>query len=68
MKRPVPSKRLTVARWRVNMIAGARARDICQIEAKSAEEAIKRAIREYGINDPHQRSRLGAYRLITSSG
>jgi hypothetical protein len=63
MKRPVPRKRLSIARWRVNMIAGARARDICQIEAKSAEDAIKYAIRTYAINDPHQQSRLGAYRV-----
>jgi hypothetical protein len=30
----------------VKVISGTRARDICQIEAKSAEEAIRRAIRE----------------------
>jgi len=64
MKRPVPSKRFTVTRWRVNVIAGARARDICQIEAKSAEEAVKRAIKEYGISDQNQQQRLGAYRIL----
>lgn len=64
MKRPVPSKRLPVARWRVNVISGARARDICQIEAKSAEQAIKRAIRKYRITDTLQQSRLGAYRVL----
>lgn len=42
-------------RWVVNRIIGNQAREICELEAKSAEAAIKRAIREYGIDDPQQR-------------
>jgi hypothetical protein len=51
----------------VKVISGTRARDICQIEAKSVEEAVERAIKEYGISDPHQQSRLGAYRVLVAN-
>jgi hypothetical protein len=47
-------------RWRVTVIGGAKAREICELEAQSAEEAIKRAIREFEITDPQQQSRLAA--------
>ena len=47
-------------RWRVNVIVGNKAREIAQLQAPTAEAAIKRAIREYGISDPHQQSRLAA--------
>jgi hypothetical protein len=33
------------ARWRVTVIGGAKAREICELEAQSAEAPIKRAIR-----------------------
>jgi hypothetical protein len=44
----------------VTVIAGAKAREICELEAQSAEAAIKRAIREFEITDPQQQSRLAA--------
>ena len=31
---------------------------------RSYIDGIKRAIREYGIDDPHRQSRLAAYRLV----
>ena len=62
MKRRVPSK-TSVQRWRVTVIGGSRAREITELQADSAEAAIKRAIREHGINDPHQQKRLAAYRV-----
>ena len=52
------------ARWRVIKIIGARAHEICELEAKSADAAIKRAIREFEITDPHQQSRLAARLVI----
>ena len=54
-----------VQRWRVTQIGGNRARDICELEAKDAASAVKRVIREYGINDPHRQRRLVAYRVVT---
>lgn len=49
-------------RRRVTVIAGARAREICELQAKSAEDAVKRAARDYGI-DPRRQKRLAAYRV-----
>ena len=37
-------------RGRVTRIAGAVGREICELEAKAAEDAIKRVIREHGID------------------
>ena len=54
-------------RWRVSRIIGNRAREICELEAPHAEAAIKRAIREFGIDDPHQQQRLAA-RPVALSG
>jgi hypothetical protein len=50
-------------RWRVTQIGGSRGREICELEAATADAAIKRAVREYGIDDPHRQSRLAAYRV-----
>jgi len=61
--RRVSSK--SVQRWRVTQIGGNRAREICELEAKDAPSAIKRVIREYGINDPFRRQRLVAQRVVT---
>jgi len=52
----------TAPRWRVTRIAGARATELCELEAKSAEEAVKRAIREFQIAPAHQ-NRIAAYRV-----
>lgn len=62
MKRRVPSK-ASVARWRVTVIAGSRGREICELQAESAEAAVRRAIREHGIDDPHRQKGLAAYRV-----
>jgi len=59
--RRVSSK--NVQRWRVTLIGGNRARHICELEAKDAPSAIKRVIRDYGIDDRHRRSRLSAHRV-----
>jgi len=47
-------------RWSVRSIVGNKAREICELAAADADTAIKRAIREYGINDPHMQQRLAA--------
>lgn len=47
-------------RWSVRSIVGNKAREIAELQATTADAAIKRAIREFGINDPHRRSRLAA--------
>jgi hypothetical protein len=44
-------------------IGGARAREICERGAKSADEAIKRTIREYDISEADKK-RLAAYQVI----
>ena len=62
MSRRVSSK---VLRWRVAQIGGPKAREICELEAKDATAAIKRVIREYGIDDRHRQKRLIAYRAVT---
>ena len=53
------SGRCTPQRWRATRIVGNAARHITEPEAESAEAAIK----EHGITHPHQRARLGAYRV-----
>ena len=55
-------KNESTPRWRVTVIAGARAREITELKAESAEAAIKRAIREHGI-EPEQQNWVGAYRI-----
>jgi hypothetical protein len=52
-------KRKSTPRRRVTLIVGARAREICDMEAKTADEAIMRATREYGM-DPERQKRLAA--------
>jgi hypothetical protein len=47
-------------RWRVNVIVGNKAREIAELQAPSADAAIKRAIREFGISNPHEQARLAA--------
>ena len=51
-------------RWRVSRIVGNRARELCELKAGNADAAIKRAIREYGIDDPHQQQRLAARPVV----
>jgi hypothetical protein len=46
-------------RWRVCVIKGNRAQEICVLSAVSAEAAIKRVIAEYEI-EPERQSRLVA--------
>jgi hypothetical protein len=53
-----------IPRWRVTRIIGAKAREICELEAKSADEAVKRAIREFDI-EPRWQKRLAAYQVIS---
>jgi hypothetical protein len=48
-------------RWSVRSIVGNKAREIAELQAATAEAAIKRAIREFGINDPHKQQRLAAW-------
>ena len=49
-------------RWRVTRIIGAKAHEICELGATSADHAIKRAIREFEI-EPERQNRLAAYRV-----
>jgi hypothetical protein len=49
-------------KWRVTRLIGARASEICELRAKNADDAIKRAVREYGI-EPERQKRLAAYRV-----
>ena len=49
-------------RWRVTRIISAKAHEICELDAASAEHAIKRAIREFEI-EPERQNRLAAFRV-----
>ena len=60
MKHSAVSK--AAPRWRVTVIAGARARKITELAAESAEAAIKRSIRQQQI-EPERAKRLAAYRV-----
>ncbi len=51
----------------MTVIAGSRGREVCELQAESAEAAIKRAIREHGIEDPHKQKRLAAYRVLVTN-
>ena len=58
----MPKNSKNLPRWRVTRIVGAKAREVCELEAKTAEEAVKRAAKEYGI-EPERQKRLAAYRV-----
>lgn len=60
MKRKSVSSKV---RWRVMRLAGARAQEITELEAASAAAAIKRAIKEHGI-DAEGQKRLAAYQVL----
>jgi hypothetical protein len=49
--------------WRITRIRATPAALIGYVEAPDAEEAIKEAIRAFGITDPEQRKRLAAQRV-----
>ena len=51
----------------MTVIAGNRGREVCELEAASAEAAIQRAIRERGIDDPEKQKRLAAYRMLVTN-
>ena len=59
MKRTSKSENLP--RWRVARIAS-KGQEICQLRAKTADEAKKRAIREFSIEERWQK-RLLVYRV-----
>jgi hypothetical protein len=39
----------STARWRVDLMVGNKARETAELQSPTAEAAIKRAIREFGI-------------------
>lgn len=49
--------------WRVTLI-GNRGRDLGDYRAADPNAAIKRAIREFPIDDPYRQKRLLAYRVM----
>ena len=49
--------------WRITLIRNRSGVRIGTVEAVTAEEAIKIAIRNYGITDPEQQRRLVAQRV-----
>ena len=49
-------------RWRVLRLVGAKAREVCELEAFSADVAINRAVREFQI-EPEGQKRLAARRV-----
>jgi hypothetical protein len=55
-------KKSSAPRWRVTRIVGAKAQHLGELQADSAEAAIKRAIREFRI-EPERQKRLAAYRV-----
>jgi hypothetical protein len=59
-KRPPPSKQLY--RWRITRIRASPAALIGYVEAPDQDQAIRSAIREFGITDPEHQKRLVAQR------
>ena len=53
------SSKSSPQRWRVIRIGAARAREICELQAKTAEDAVKRVIREFPV-PPEDHYRLKA--------
>jgi len=49
-----------VYEWRIIRIKASPAAVIGHVQAPDAEQAIKEAIREFGITDPEQQKRLAA--------
>jgi hypothetical protein len=49
----------SVQSWRISKLAG-KARQLTVLEAKSAEDAVKRYAKENGITDTQERARLEA--------
>jgi hypothetical protein len=49
--------------WRITLIRNRSGVRIGTVEAATAEEAIKIAIRQYGITDPERQRRLVAQRI-----
>jgi hypothetical protein len=60
-KRPSPREKLF--RWRISRIRSTPAVEIGTIEASDAEQAIKEAIKHYGITNPVHQERLVARRV-----
>jgi hypothetical protein len=56
-KRSLPQK---LYEWRITRIRSTPAAFIGHVEAPDAEEAVKEAIRKFGITDPDQQKRLAA--------
>jgi hypothetical protein len=56
-KRPPPQK---LYQWRIIRIRSTPAALIGHVQTPDAEQAIKEAIREFGITDPGQQKRLAA--------
>jgi hypothetical protein len=54
--------RETAALWRITRIAGARAQDLGELRADTADAAIKRCIHEFKI-EPERQHRISAYRV-----
>src|SRR5437868_1839153 len=54
-----PTTPKDLPRWRVSRIVGNRAREIGELQAADANAAIKRTIREYGINNPGPAEQAG---------
>jgi hypothetical protein len=44
----------------VDVIVDNKVREIAELQSPTAKAAIKRAIREFGINDPHKKQRPAA--------
>lgn len=61
-RKPLGKKEAAGPRWRVTCIVGAKAQEICELNAETAEAAIKLAVRQHAI-EPERRKRLAAYRV-----
>jgi hypothetical protein len=50
-------------RWRISRIRFTLAIEIGYVEAPDADQTVAEAIKQYGITNPHQQSRLVAQRV-----
>jgi hypothetical protein len=49
--------------WRITRIRGTPAAFVGYVEAPDAEQAVKAAISQFGISNPHEQARLAAQRV-----
>jgi len=59
----MPKKKISDSEWRITLISGKRGHVYGRVSAGNADEAVKRAIKEFEITNPEHQKRLAAQRV-----